>query len=430
LEKQVVCFYEGVKIGKNNGIFGLSKTCTMKGKILWLLIFMLGENTYAQTALQQVDALMQSHFKTNEPGAGICIVQQGKVIFKQGYGVTSLEHPATLSSTTNFNIASLTKQFTAVAILQLADKNRLSLSDPVSKYFPELNAVTSNRVSIFHLLTHSSGLQDHYNYTDTKNMQHANDHDVLKAVTKTDSLYFTPGSSYRYSNTAFCLLALIIEKVSGLPYAEYIKQNIFTPLGMTHSSVLDTTQPLYNAATGYQWDSAKNSFMQSDANENIFFSTQGDGGIYTSLDDYLKWFTALQKGTVLSPALIKQARSIQHIIDPANQLGYGFGWFVGAKEQPAVVYHTGSNGGFRSIVVTIPTDNYALVIFCNRTGVDLEKLAKEINKILRITNKSLQRIESLISFQDCWPIFAPCKKTPQFLTFCKKNWNANVMVLN
>jgi CubicO group peptidase (beta-lactamase class C family) len=115
------------------------------------------------------------------------------------------------------------------------------------------------------------------------------------------------------------------------------------------------------------------------------------------------------------------------MIDSSKKLGYGYGWFVGALEKPELVYHTGSNGGFRAIVVTIPSENYALIIFSNRTGIDLENLVTEINRIFNSENKSLQRIDSLISFNRSWPIFAPCKKTRRFLISSRKNWNGREM---
>ena len=335
-----------------------------------------------QTALQQVDELLQKNYPPNQPGAAVMIIQNHKTVFKKGYGITNLQQPVSITPNTNFNIASLTKQFTAAAVLQLAQANRLSLSDPVSKYLPGINHVVTNRVTIRHLLTHTSGIMDHYAFTDTANRQHASDADVLKAIEKTDSLYFPPGNDYRYSNSAYCLLALIIEKSSGLSYADYLKKNIFTPLGMNRSVVLVPGKTITAQATGYRLDAANQTFMQSDINENFFFSTQGDGGIYTSINDYEKWLTALQDGKIISPELLDEAREIQFMIDPENQLGYGYGWFIRHKDEPSTVYHTGSNGGFRSVIVTIPATGYALAIFSNRTGIDLEHLAAEINKIL------------------------------------------------
>ena len=125
-----------------------------------------------------------------------------------------------------------------------------------------------------------------------------------------------------------------------------------------------------------------NSFKKSGANENIFFSTEGDGGIYTSVDDYLKWFIALQTGKFSEKEMIRQARSSQFLIDKETHLSYGYGWFVDESSVPAKVYHSGSNGGFRAYSFSIPEKNFVIVIFSNRDDVDLEKLIKKIYTII------------------------------------------------
>jgi CubicO group peptidase (beta-lactamase class C family) len=123
----------------------------------------------------------------------------------------------------------------------------------------------------------------------------------------------------------------------------------------------------------------------------------GDGGVYTSIDDYLRWITAIQQKCVLDPALVKEAQSAQFPIDTAGNLSYGFGWFVAGSGDSKLVYHTGSNGGFRTIVLTKPSARYAVIIFSNRTGVDLEDLIRIINSIYAIDDKAFVKLETLIS---------------------------------
>ena len=211
---------------------------------------------------------------------------------------------------------------------QLAEKNKLSLTDKLSHFFPEINKKIADVITVKELLTHSSGIPDHYDYTDTKNMRHAHDSDVLNAIKHADTLYFTPGTKFQYSNTAFCLLALIIEKTSGLSYSDYLKKNIFEPAGMKHTTVWNEQAQIFSPATGYSWDSAQNKFIQSGPDEHIFFSTEGDGGIYTSIDDYIKWFAALQNDKIFSKKIVDEARSIEFTIDAEKKLGYGYGWFI------------------------------------------------------------------------------------------------------
>jgi len=331
----------------------------------------------------EADSLFRVIYSNDAPGASIAIVEKGKPVFKKSYGLADLNTKEKIGSGTNFNIGSLTKQFTAMAILQLAGKKKLSLNDHLGKFFPELNKKPVEIITIQQLLTHSSGIINHYDYADTINRKHAHIADVLNAIKNIDSTYFSPGSGYRYSNTAYCLLALIIEKISGLSYSAYMKENIFQPLGMKHTTIWSDTGKISNMANGYEYDKTMNSFKKSGADENIFFSTEGDGGIYTSIDDYLKWMNALQSGKIFSGSNTTDARALQFVVNREKKLSYGYGWFVDESTTPARVYHSGSNGGFRAFSFAIPQEEYMVIIFSNRTGVNLEDLILEINKIFR-----------------------------------------------
>jgi len=358
----------------------------LRSNIVFLLLFVFtraaSQSTNASKGQLQIDSLLKTIYKIDAPGISISIIQEGKLIFKNSYGLADLETKKHLNSKTNFNIGSLTKQFTALAILQLAESKKLSLDDHLDKFFPALDKKVAEAVTVNELLTHSSGIIDHYDLSDTQDLKHAHINDVLDAIQNTDSTYFVPGSQFRYSNTAYCLLSLIIEKVSGMSYAQCLKKNIFVPLGMKHTTVWNEKEIIENKALGYEWDSASKQFKKSDADENIFFSTEGDGGIYTAVDDYLKWFAALQLGKLQSKKLISAARSSQFIIDKEKHLSYGYGWFVDESSQPRKVYHSGSNGGFRAYSFSIPGENFLMVIFSNRDDVDLEKLVKKILYLL------------------------------------------------
>jgi len=206
---------------------------------------------------------------------------------------------------------------------------------------------------------------------------------------------FPAGSRYRYSNAAFCILGQIIEQLSGESYPGYMVKHVFAPLNMTCSSVIQPDFRIAGRAFGYECEDG--AFTIADAGQSLFFSTMGDGGVYTSLDDYLRWITAIQQKTVLDPALVNEAQSAQFPIDTARSLSYGFGWFVAGSGDAKLVYHTGSNGGFRTIVLMKPSAQYAVVIFSNRTGVDLEDLIRVINRIYGIDDRAFVKLEDLIS---------------------------------
>ncbi|MEO7309024.1 MAG: serine hydrolase domain-containing protein [Chitinophagaceae bacterium] len=381
-------------------------------KTIFYTVFFLicAPGLYSQSAVQKIDALLQTYYKEDQPGAFVQVSRHNQPVFRKGYGLASMQTKEKISSSTAFNIGSITKQFTAFCIVQLAEKKQLSLQDKLVKYFPGFNAAVGNAISIQQLLTHSSGIIDHYAFTDTTQVKHATDKDVLQAIEHIDSTYFTPGTAYRYSNTAYCLLALIIEKVTGMPYPAYIKKNIFLPLSLQHAAVLQVGKPIDNQAYGYDYDSSKNHFQRLDAADAIFFSTEGDGGIYLSADEYLKWFQSLQKPLAANKKLVQQCRDPQFVIDAGKKLAYGYGWFVSQKDSVKAVYHSGSNGGFRAMVFTLPEKDYIVTIFSNRTGVDLEDLVQQINDLLRVTNNSFTKIEALVSFIHTSPIFAQCKE--------------------
>jgi D-alanyl-D-alanine carboxypeptidase len=402
----------------------------MKQLLFFLIMTNLVMRSKAQDAKPRLDSLFKTMYKQEEPGAAVFIEAKGKIIFNQGYGLANLANHAMINNKTNFNIGSLTKQFTAYAILQLVKEKRLSLDDKLGSFFPGFNPITGNLITVRQLLTHSSGIMDHYGFTDTNKVKHAVDKDVLEAVKDLDKTYFTPGKEYRYSNTAYCLLALIIEKLTGMSFSDYIRKHIFEPLSMTHSVVLTVGQQIYNRAVGYDTTSKASTFQRLDANESIFFSTEGDGGVYTSVQDYLRWYHALQKEGLADRDIVQEARSGQFEIDKAKKLWYGFGWFVSNQDSATAVYHSGSNGGFRAMVFTIPSRDYVVVLFSNRTDIDLETIVQQINTILHIGNKLFTKIDSLVSFMDCWPNFAPCKEIPSYSTSFKKSLSASAMALN
>ena len=233
--------------------------------------------------------------------------------------------------------------------------------------------------------------------TPTPATKHAHNKEVYEAIKNIDSLYFQPGTQFRYSNTGFCMLALIIEKASGMSYNNYMQKNIFAKAGMLHTTIWNETTAVSEPATGYEKDSATNRFVRSDADEHIFFSTEGDGGIYTSLSDYQRWLYALSKGKVVSKNIVEKARSIEYAIDAKRRLGYGFGWFVDESEKDKKVYHSGDNGGFKTYSFTIPQQGFFIVIFSNRSDINVEEVAEKIYQLLYPNAKPFVKIEALTS---------------------------------
>ena len=349
----------------------------------------------AQEMNDRLDSLMSATYSKDKPGAAIAIVEEGKVVFKKGYGIADLDSKTSITSSTNFNIASMTKQFTAYCILLLQDQGKLSLDDKLIKFFPDFAPKVAGAITIRNLLTHNSGIVDHYDHVDKAQYTEFSDKDILPAIRSIDTVYFPAGAKYRYSNTAYCLLSLIIEKVSGRPFPEFVQDNIYKPLKMDHSDVIRHGGEVSNRAIGYEQEN--DSFKIADAQQSLFFSTMGDGGIYTSIDDYLKWLMAVQSGEALIPSLEKEARSPQFSVDSEKGLSYGFGWFIAGAGEDKLIYHPGSNGGFRTIVLTKPSRNYSVVIFSNRSDIDLDDLVRQVDEIYQIDDKAYVRSDAITS---------------------------------
>ncbi len=401
----------------------------MKIGLPLLILHFIFISTYSQSAEKRIDSLMRSLYLPTAPGAVIAIEQHHQIIFKKSYGLADLDTKRPVTTDDNFNIGSLTKQFTAFALLDLCYKGKFSLPDSIGKFL-KLPAPLSG-ILISQLLSHSSGIPDHYDLTDTNKVKHATDKDVLVALQGADSLYFISGTHYRYSNTAYCLLGMLIEKLSGVSYAACLQQEIFGPLGIRNAAVFQANQQISNRVIGYE--PAKNgNYVRSDAEESIFFSTEADGGIYISMNNYLKWCEAIESGKFSNTKMIGYSWKRQTPVEPNAGLWYGCGWFIQQPigKSPEIIYHTGFNGGFRTVVLMIPSLEYCISIFSNRSDIDLEILVSRINRMLSIPDNSFIKSGPLESFNNSWPIFAPCKETSLFSTSFKKNLNARDMALN
>lgn len=366
---------------------------------LFILTGLLISTLFAegQIHVKQVDHLLNAVFPKDQPGAAVAIVKDGNIIFSNGYGLANTITKSKITPTTNFNIASLTKQFTAAGILYLQEKGLLDIDTTISYYFPDMNRKVSEKVTIRQLLTHSSGITDHYDFVQVEKGKHGYARQVYNAIKDKDSFYFTAGSSFRYSNTAYCLAGLILEKIGGKTYSNFIRQTFFLPVAMDHSTVWSEQEKIHNVATGYDKDSASGQFIKSQAEERVFFSTEGDGAIYTSVNDYVKWFQSLQNASILNRKDIALARSVQNPVPGQGGLGYGYGWFVNTHQQPAYIYHSGGNGGFRTYSFSIPELNYLVVIFANRSDINIEQVVMQINQILFPDLPALVPVEVLTS---------------------------------
>jgi CubicO group peptidase (beta-lactamase class C family) len=348
----------------------MHRLLTLLASLIW--------NSHPTLAQSQLTTRLDSFFHTlplNQPGIALSIQKHGDILYQNTAGLADLANTTPLDSNTNFRMASVTKQFTAMAILLLEKDHRLTLDDPIGRWLPELPATVGQRVLIRHLLTHSSGIEDYESLIPDTRTTQVLDADVLQLLSHHDTTYFLPGTRFRYSNSGFCLLALIIERVSHQTYDDFIKDHIFLPLHMDHSTVYEKDRPIFHRAMGYARDSA-GAIIPSD--QSITSATRGDGGVYTSLVDYRKWIRALQENRLIDlPATLKRLRfpirvaPDNHPVAPGNATRgpapdtyYAAGWFI-TGNSPLILFHSGSTCGFATYVIQIPGDEWSIIYFSN-----------------------------------------------------------------
>jgi CubicO group peptidase (beta-lactamase class C family) len=322
-----------------------------------------------------VDAIFADFNQTNMPGGSVMVIQNGAVVFAKGYGLADLETKTPCAPETNFRLASVSKQFTAMAILILRERGRLSLDENLRAFFPEFPAF-GEHITVRHLLTHRSGLLDYEDLIPAGTTLPVLDQDVLRilinnAATNAPPTYFPVGSQYRYSNSAYALLALIVEVRSGQTFARFLADNIFTPLDMTNTLAYEAgISAVPNRSFGHALRT--NGWQRTD--QSLTSSVLGDGGIYSSVTDLFKWDQALYTTNLTSAATLAEAFTP---VTPTDKPGrsYGFGWYLGAYRGLKMIWHSGETIGFRTRLVRIPERRFACIILANRSDAKLEEVA-------------------------------------------------------
>ena len=325
-----------------------------------------------------IDAIMQ-RYTGAVPGASVLVIRDGVPLVRRAYGLADLEEKIAATPATNYRLASMTKQFTAAAILLLAESGRLTIDDPIRKWLPSLPE-TDQPITVRHLLTHTGGLIDYEDImADAGNedpvtdfSKQLRDLDVLHLLEKEQKVYFAAGTNYRYSNGGYSLLALIVERASGQSFQSFLQDRIFKPLHMDNSlAYVVDGPPVPNRAFGYtpvagQW-------RRTD--QSLTSAVLGDGGIYSSIDDLAKWDAALYDKRLLSDASRKLAFTAWTKTDDTT-VDYGFGWRITGE----TLWHSGESIAFRNVIVRYPQRHLTVIILTNRNDPEPYKMALEIAK--------------------------------------------------
>ena len=321
---------------------------------------------------QAVDRVL-GNFAPQEPGGSILVIHNGRILLKKSYGLAAIERPSRANSRTTYRLASVSKQFTATAILLLAERGKLSLDDPLTKVFPDFPA-HGRQVLIRHLLNHTSGLLDYEDLIPEDRKLPVVDADVLEILQKQQKPYFPPGSKWRYSNSGYALLACIVEKISGVPYPEFLARNIFRPLGM-RSTFLTRRDQLTGGRRALGYSKRNGAWVNTDQSMTSF--VLGDGGIYSSIEDLAKWEAALTNHRLLPRETLAQMMSSTAETSTPN-VSYGYGWYVGKYTDHTALWHDGTTSGFRNHYLRIPEKKLTIILLANRTDIDAAALTRRV----------------------------------------------------
>lgn len=317
---------------------------------------------------QGIDALMRN-YAGNVPGASVLVIQDGQAVVRRSYGMADLEAGVAATSHTNYRLASVSKQFTAAAVLLMIEDGKVHLDDRVRRWLPELPAV-ADPITVEHLLTHTSGLVDYEDVMAADATEQVHDADVLQLLRTQDQTYFPPGQGYRYSNSGYALLALIVEKASGKRYADVLRERIFLPLGMNDTVAYERgVSEVAHRAFGYSFDDG--AWQRTDQSSTS--AVLGDGGIYSSIDDLAKWDAALYDQRLLKSESLRRAFTPHTRTDEAD-VEYGYGWRITGQS----LWHSGETIGFRNVIVRYPQHHLTVVVLTNRNDPEPYATAKAI----------------------------------------------------
>lgn len=333
------------------------------------------------TVFTQIDSLFTSLYPANEPGAAVIIVKNDSIVYNKNFGMARMDTNEAINENTFFNIASVSKQFSAVALFMLAEQGKLSLDDSVSKYFPEYKADFYKQITLRHLLSHTSGIPDARDRSNREFTLTANDEESASYLVELNRLNFEPGTQYEYMNPTYAIMQWIIEKVSDEKFDDFMRNHIFTPVGMAEATYFEPEKFIPRMSHGYLKRATDTAWREYDYGEESFFRTKADGGIYTSPKEFVMWDKALKNNLLFSEKM-KQEAHAGKIDTDIPHTKYGYGWFIEERpDRPKKVYHTGDNGGYQIFAGRFPDKDLFYLVFANRNDKDREATVEAMDQI-------------------------------------------------
>jgi CubicO group peptidase (beta-lactamase class C family) len=342
---------------RRSWVLVLGLTLTLPG-----ILVSQGSSRAADSTARVVDHVFDAWRGTDGPGCALGVSRNGRVVYEHGYGMANLETGTPIRPSSIFHVASVSKQFTAMAVMLLARDGKLSVDDNIRKYVPEIPDYGAP-ITIRHLLTHTSGLRDQWELIELSRGRFEENRiteaDVMDIVPRQKTLNFTPGSQYSYSNTGFTLLAVIVKRVTGQSLREFAEERIFRPLGMANTHFHDDYTMLVPGRTSaYKWRSS--AWHVSIPN----FDTYGATSLFTTVGDLLKWEANFDNPVVGDRALLDQMQTPARLTN-GDTTTYGFGLVIYKYRGARVVGHGGADAGYRSGVSRFPEHALAVAVLCN-----------------------------------------------------------------
>ncbi len=330
-------------------------------KYVFLALLILPVLVKSQTIAQKADELLTAYSDQHKFSGNVLIAKDGKIIFQRSYGYADISTKQPNTAATEFRVGSLTKMFTSTAILQLAEKGKLSLTDPVNKYVS--NFAYGDSVKIINLLSHTSGIKGYTDSPEPTTLKESIDR------FKYQPLAFVPGSQFEYNNFNYILLSYIAEKTSGVPFPKLIQSSVLSKAGMTHSGLDTKSRTSATRAHGYTTNPATAEWTE--ASEGNVALAAGAGALYSTLGDLYKWSEAISKHSVLPDSLIKLAlKPIQN--------NYGMGWMTTDAFGRKQIGHTGSIPGFIANFMKFPDQDITIILLSNYEDVDGRQISKDL----------------------------------------------------
>jgi len=348
--------------------------------VVLLFPFAGSPQTLAPDMANNVDKVFAKWDRADSPGCALGVYRGGQVVYKRGYGMEDLNENVPITPETVFHVASMSKQFTAAAIVLLTQQGKLSLDDDVRKYIPELPDF-GQKITIRNLVYHTSGLRDQWELLELAGWRYSKDlitdEDVMSVMTRQKELNFKPGERHVYCNTGYTLMGLIVHRVSGMTLREFTTKNIFEPLGMTHTHFRDDhAEILQRNAVGYEQEPGK-SFEISITN----FDTVGATSLHTTVEDLQRWDENFYHPKVGGDAFVQQMLE-RGKLNNGEQLDYAFGLVVGQYRGLPTVDHAGGDAGYRSDMTRFPEQHFSAAVLCNSAETDPGALVRQVADIV------------------------------------------------